>query len=74
MGINIVTKTKASAARQFASALVLLLLGYSALAGASTITNMTYSTLPGNQLEVRLTFDGEVPDVKGYSKIGRAHV
>ncbi|MDF1822693.1 MAG: type IV pilus secretin PilQ [Alcanivoracaceae bacterium] len=67
MGINIVTKTKASAARQFASALVLLLLGCSALASASTITNMTYSTLPGNQLEVRLTFDGEVPDVKGYS-------
>lgn len=46
---------------------VLGLLGLSVTANAASLQNMTYASLPGNKLEVRLTFDSAPPEVKGYS-------
>jgi len=36
-------------------------------ATAATLKDMSYATLPGNRLEVKLQFDGTPPEVKGYS-------
>ncbi|MCB1837614.1 MAG: AMIN domain-containing protein, partial [Alcanivoracaceae bacterium] len=36
-------------------------------ATAATLKDMSYATLPGNRLEVKLQFDGAPPEVKGYS-------
>lgn len=37
------------------------------LASAATLEDISYTTLPGDQVEVKLTFDGQVPDPRGYS-------
>jgi type IV pilus assembly protein PilQ len=37
------------------------------VASAATLKDISYASLPGNRLEVRLTFDGAPPEVKGYS-------
>lgn len=34
---------------------------------AVTLKDISYASLPGNRLEVRLSFDGTPPEVKGYS-------
>lgn len=37
------------------------------LASASTLTELNYVALPGNKLQLQLTFDGAPPQTKGYS-------
>lgn len=37
------------------------------LASASTLTSLNYVALPGNKLQLQLTFDGKPPATKGYS-------
>ena len=60
--------TKGSPAKAAAGLLVAMLsLASSSLALAVTLKDMSYATLPGNRLEVKLQFDGTPPEVKGYS-------
>ena len=60
--------TKGSPAKAAAGLLVAMLsLASSSLALAATLKDMSYATLPGNRLEVKLQFDGTPPEVKGYS-------
>ena len=58
---------KAFAARQFALLLAIVTLGLSSSLFAATLKEMTYATLPGAKLEVRLKFDGTPPEMKGYT-------
>lgn len=59
---------KGSPAKAVAGLLVTVLgLASSAIGMAATLKEMTYATLPGNRLEVKLQFDGAPPEVKGYS-------
>lgn len=44
-----------------------LMLFSASLAQAVTLQNIDYSSLPENRMEIRLTFDGQPPEVKGYS-------
>jgi type IV pilus assembly protein PilQ len=37
------------------------------LAQAATLQELNYASLPENQMEIRLTFDGQPPEPKGYS-------
>jgi type IV pilus assembly protein PilQ len=68
MTIRMAKKTNHSAARRisliFSAALVSML---ATVASAATLKDISYASLPGNRLEVRLAFDGTPPDVKGYS-------
>ncbi|MDX1803549.1 MAG: type IV pilus secretin PilQ [Alcanivorax sp.] len=60
-----ITKT---ASRRLAGLLFgALLLSWASLVQAGTLKNIDTNALSGGGLEVRLTFDGGVPDVKGYS-------
>lgn len=61
------TKTRTAPRRWIAVALMLTGLALAASARASTITNLTANTLPGDGMQVRVTFEGEAPQVKGYS-------
>lgn len=45
----------------------LISLGVSSMAAATSLTNVEYSALKGSQVEVRLQFDGSVPNVDSYS-------
>jgi type IV pilus assembly protein PilQ len=60
-------KTGTAPRRWIAVALMLAGLGLAASAAASTLTDLTANTLPGDGMQVRLTFEGEAPQVKGYS-------
>lgn len=42
-------------------------LGVSSSAMAATLTDVSYSTLRGNAVQVQLKFDGAVPDISSYS-------
>src|SRR5699024_5286922 len=42
-------------------------LGVSTFAGAATLTDVSYSTLRGNAVQVQLKFDGSVPEISSYS-------
>lgn len=44
-----------------------LVLFSASLAQAVTLQNIEYSSLPENRMEIRLAFDGQPPEVKGYS-------
>jgi type IV pilus assembly protein PilQ len=65
---NTVRTKSGSALRLFGAVLAasLALLGAGG-ALAATLKDVSYASLPGNQLEVRLSFDGAPPEVKGYS-------
>ena len=60
--------TKGSPAKAVLGLLVMILTLVSfGSATAATLKDMSYATLPGNRLEVKLQFDGAPPEVKGYS-------
>lgn len=60
--------TKGSPAKAVLGLLVMVLTLVSfGSATAATLKDMSYATLPGNRLEVKLQFDGTPPEVKGYS-------
>lgn len=40
---------------------------FASLAQAVTLTGIDYASLPENRMEIRLAFDGQPPEVKGYS-------
>jgi type IV pilus assembly protein PilQ len=68
MKINMARTTNRSAARRIAvmiGAALMVLVGGAAT--AATLKDITYASLPGNRIEVRLSFDGTPPEVKGYS-------
>lgn len=66
--INSTGKTrKLFAARQFALLLAVVTLGLSSILSAATLQEMTYATLPGAKMEIRLVFDGAPPEVTGYT-------
>lgn len=61
------TKNRSAARRislMFSAALMSLV---TSVASAATLKDISYASLPGNRLEVRLSFDGTPPEVKGYS-------
>lgn len=68
MTITMARTTNRSAARRmsliFGAALMSLV---TSVASAATLKDISYASLPGNRLEVRLSFDGTPPEVKGYS-------
>lgn len=60
--------TKGSPAKAVLGLLVMIMTLVSfGSATAATLKDMSYATLPGNRLEVKLQFDGAPPEVKGYS-------
>ncbi|NQY85626.1 MAG: secretin and TonB N-terminal domain-containing protein, partial [Alcanivorax sp.] len=65
----IFTSTKTRAASRRWAALLLMLVGLSAatLGRAATVTDLRANTLPGDGVEVRVSFEGDAPEVKGYS-------
>tara|TARA_B100000676_G_scaffold302554_1_gene351705 strand:- start:548 stop:2695 length:2148 start_codon:yes stop_codon:yes gene_type:complete len=64
---NIDVKTKNGMSRRWASLLLAaLVFGFSPLVGANTLKSLEANSLSGDSLEVRLKFDGGVPEVKGY--------
>ncbi|MEE4252073.1 MAG: type IV pilus secretin PilQ [Alcanivoracaceae bacterium] len=68
MTIKMARTTKHSAARRISLILSAALISViTTVASAATLKDITYSSLPGNRLEVRLAFDGTPPEVKGYS-------
>lgn len=60
-------KTKTAPRRWMTVLLVLAALGLAAPSSASTITDLTANTLPGDGMQVRVAFEGSAPKVKGYS-------
>jgi type IV pilus assembly protein PilQ len=56
-----------SAARRICAVGAGLMLLMSSVVHAATLKDISYASLPGNQTEVRLTFDGTPPEVRGYS-------
>lgn len=68
MTITMARTTNRSATRRisliFSAALMSLV---TSVASAATLKDISYASLPGNRLEVRLSFDGTPPEVKGYS-------
>ncbi len=68
MTITMARTKNHSAARRisliFSAALMSLV---TSVASAATLKDISYASLPGNRLEVRLSFDGTPPEVKGYS-------
>ena len=68
MTITMARTDNYSAARRisliFGAALMSLL---TSVVSAATLKDISYASLPGNRLEVRLSFDGTPPEVKGYS-------
>ncbi|MFT6339890.1 MAG: type IV pilus assembly protein PilQ [Alcanivorax sp.] len=67
--MNIATQTtKKNASRRFSGLLLSGLLSLSAsFAGADTLTSIEANSLSGDSMEVRLNFEGGVPEAKGYS-------
>ena len=68
MTIKMARTTKHSAARRISLILSAALVSVmTSIASAATLKDISYASLPGNRLEVRLAFDGAPPQVKGYS-------
>ena len=68
MTIKMARTKKHSAARRISLVLSAALMSViTSVASAATLKDISYASLPGNRLEVRLAFDGTPPEVKGYS-------
>lgn len=68
MTINKPRTKKYSAARRISLILGATLMSViTTVASAAVLKDISYASLPGNRLEVRLAFDGTPPEVKGYS-------
>ncbi|WP_229144350.1 AMIN domain-containing protein, partial [Alcanivorax sp. 1008] len=68
MTIKMARTKKHSAARRISLILGAALVSViTTVASAATLKDISYASLPGNRLEVRLAFDGAPPEVKGYS-------
>ena len=68
MTINKPRTKKYSAARRISLILGATLMSViTSVASAAVLKDISYASLPNNRLEVRLTFDGTPPKVKGYS-------
>ncbi|HEX5678835.1 MAG TPA: type IV pilus secretin PilQ family protein [Alcanivorax sp.] len=61
------TKTRAASRRWAALLLALAGLSVATLGRAATVTDLRANTLPGDGVEVRVSFEGDAPEVKGYS-------
>lgn len=67
MTTRIERKTTQTAVRALAASLTGFLMLLAMPLHAVTLNDVSHSTLPGNKLEIRLSFDGTPPDAEGYS-------
>lgn len=65
--MNIQEITTTMARRLCGSVLAVCLVAFAGQSLASAVQSIDYITLPGNKLQLQVTFDGEPPQTKGYS-------